>query len=179
VFCGIGCGFLMTHIIIFTTDFGYSAMVGATLLSVIGALNLVGLLVTGHLSDRFNRGRMLAVTHVIRTIAFLIGLVFILAGGQPLWILYAMMVLFGFGWFTTAPLTTGLVADIFGNRSMGTIIGIVMSCHTIGTAIGAYAGGLSFDLTGSYRPVFIAQVALELAAAVMAYIVSRRAFRST
>jgi OFA family oxalate/formate antiporter-like MFS transporter len=171
--CGIGCGFMMTHIVIFATDFGYPEMVGASLLSVQGGLNLVGVLLTGHISDRYARNRVLALTHVIRSLAFFTAVVFILRGGGSLWILYLSMVLFGFGWFTTSPLTSGLVADLFGGRRMGTIIGVTMSCHTVGMALGAYAGGVTFELTGSYYRFFLVQGGLELLAAACAFAIKR------
>jgi len=175
--CGIGCGFMMTHIVIFATDFGYSEMIGASLLSVQGGLNLVGVLLTGHLSDRHARSKVLALTHVIRSLSFFIAVGFILLGGAPLWMLYLAMALFGFGWFTTSPLTSGLVADLFGGLRMGTIIGVTMSCHTVGMALGTYAGGLTFELTGSYYWFFLVQAILELLAAGLAFAIKRRTIR--
>ncbi len=172
--CGIGCGFMMTHIVIFATDFGYSEMVAASLLSVQGGLNLVGVLLTGHISDRYARNRVLAVTHFIRSLAFFMAVVFIGLGGGDLWMLYLAMVLFGFGWFTTSPLTSGLVADMFGNLSMGTIIGVTMSCHTVGMALGAFGGGLTFKLTDSYYAFFLVQGFLELLAAACAFVIKRK-----
>jgi OFA family oxalate/formate antiporter-like MFS transporter len=173
--CGIGCGFMMTHIVIFATDFGYSEMIGASLLSVQGGLNLVGVLLTGYLSDRHARHRVLSLTHLIRSLAFFVAVVFILRGGGSLWILYLAMVLFGFGWFTTSPLTSGLVADLFGGLSMGTIIGVTMSCHTVGMALGTYAGGITFELTGSYYRFMVIQGGLELLAAACALAIGRKA----
>ena len=172
--CGIGCGFMMTHIVIFATDYGYTEMVGASLLSVQGGVNLLGVLLTGHLSDRYARHRVLALTHVVRSLAFFTAVAFIILEGGPLWMLYAAMVLFGFGWFTTSPLTSGLVADLFGNLRMGTIIGVTMSCHTVGMAVGAYAGGISFDLTGSYYALFVIQGSLEMLAAGFAFVIRRK-----
>ncbi|HUT68243.1 MAG TPA: MFS transporter [Dehalococcoidales bacterium] len=172
--CGIGCGFMMTHIVIFATDFGYSDMIGASLLSVQGGLNLVGVLLTGHISDRYARNKVLAFTHGIRSLSFFAAVVFILLGGGSLWMLYLAMALFGFGWFTTSPLTSGLVADLFGGLRMGTIIGVTMSCHTVGMALGAYAGGITFEVTGSYYSFFLVQAVLELLAAGLAFAIKRK-----
>jgi MFS family permease len=172
--CGIGCGFMMTHIVIFATDVGYSEMIGATLLSVQGGLNLVGVLLTGHLSDRYARSRVLAFTHLVRSLSFFTIVIFVLTGNGPLWMLYLSMVLFGFGWFTTSPLTSGLVADLFGGLSMGTIIGVTISCHTVGMALGAYGGGITYELTGSYYWFFLAQALLEFLAAVLTFMIKRQ-----
>ena len=175
--CGIGCGFMMTHIVIFATDVGYSEMIGASFLSVQGGVNLIGVLVTGYLSDRTARSRVLAMTHVIRSISFITVVIFFLDGGSSLWLLYTAMALFGFSWFTTAPLVSGLVADLFGYPRMGTILGLVQSCHMVGMAIGAYAGGITFELTGSYYSFFIVQGVLELLAAVFAFAIKKQTKR--
>jgi predicted MFS family arabinose efflux permease len=65
------------------------------------------------------------------------------------------------------------VADLFGGLNMGTIIGVTMSCHTIGMALGAYFGGVTYQTTGSYNSFFIAQGALELLAAGFAFAIRR------
>ncbi|MFC1902058.1 MFS transporter [Chloroflexota bacterium] len=173
--CGIGCGFMMTHTVIFATDVGYSAMIGATLLSVQGGVGLVGILFTGYLSDRIARSRVLALTHFVRSLSFIAVVTYLILGGGSLWLLLVSMGMFGFGWYTTAPLASGLVADLFGYRRMGTIIGVTLSCHMLGMAIGAYAGGLTFDLTGSYYLIFLIQGGLEFLAAVFAFAIRQRA----
>jgi MFS family permease len=164
---------MMTHIVIFATDVGYTEMIGASLISVQGGLNLVGVLLTGHISDKYARSKVLALTHIVRSLAFFTAVSFILLGGGSLWMLYLAMGLFGFGWFTTSPLTSGLVADLFGGLSMGTIIGVTMSCHTVGMALGAYAGGVTFELTGSYYWFFLVQGILEFLAAGLALAIRR------
>lgn len=170
--CGVGCGFMMTHLVIFATDLGYSEMIGASFLSVQGGINLVGVLLTGYMSDRMARNKILALTHTVRSFSFIIIVSFILSSGSSLWLLYVAMALFGFGWFTTAPLTSGLVADLFGNFRMGTIMGLTMSCHVIGMATGAYAGGIIFEKTGSYYSFFLIQAILEFIAAIFAFMIS-------
>ena len=172
--CGIGCGFMNTHIVIFATDMGYTAMIGATFLSVQGGANLVGVLLTGYLSDRFSRSKVLASTHFIRSISFIAMIISVLYTGGALWSFYLAMALFGFGFFTTAPLSSGLVADLFGYRRMGLLLGVILSCHLVGTALGAYAGGITYELTGSYNRFFPVQGALELLAAVFAFAIKKR-----
>ncbi len=119
LFCGIGCGFIMTHIVIFATDFGYPDMVAASLVSVQGGVNLVGVLLTGHISDRYPRNRVLALTHVVRSLSFFTAVAFIVLGGGSIWILYLAIALFGFGWFTTSPLTSGLRGGLFRRPAHG------------------------------------------------------------
>ena len=71
------------------------------------------------------------------------------------------------------PLAFGLVADLFGNLRMGTIIGMTLSFHMFGMAIGAYAGGVIFELTQSYFRFFLIQGLLELLAAGFAFSIKR------
>jgi MFS family permease len=171
--CGIGCGFMMTHIVIFAIDMGYSAMIAASLLSILGGLNLVGILLTGYLSDRIARKNVLALTHFIRGTSFATIVIFVLLGGSPLWLLYVAMAFFGFGWFTTSPLTAGLVGDLFGKLRMGTILGVTRACHMLGGAIGAYAGGAIFELTHSYYLFFVIQGLLQFIAAGLVLLIRR------
>jgi len=172
--CGVGCGFMTTHIVIFATDVGFSDMIAATLLSVQGGLNVIGVLVTGHLGDRFARKQVLALTHFIRSLSFATIVVFILMGSGSLWMLYLAMAFFGFGWFTTAPLTAGLVADLFGSSLMGTILGVTTSAHIFGVALGAYAGGAVFDITGSYEWIFLVQTLLAWLAVILALAIKKK-----
>jgi predicted MFS family arabinose efflux permease len=173
LFCGIGCGLWMTHIVIFATDMGYSSMIGASFLSVLGGVSLVGVLITGHLSDIMARNKVLAITHFIRSISFFVIIIALIYTKGSLWMLFLAMTLFGFGWFTTAPLAGGLVADLFGNLRMGTIIGLTMSAHMIGAAIGTYGGGIVYNLTGSYFDIFVVQGTLELIAMFFAFAIKR------
>jgi MFS family permease len=171
--CGVGCGLMMTHTVIFATDIGYSAMIGASFLSVQGGLNLVGVLLTGQMSDNMSRNRVLALTHLFRSLSFLALISAALLSGNSLWLLYLAMALFGFGWYTTAPLSAGLIADLFGYRQMGTLLGIILSAHMIGMAIGTYAGGITYQLTGGYFPIFLFQGVIELLAAIFAFLIKR------
>ncbi len=168
--CGITCGLILTHIVIFATDLDYSAIIGASFLSVAGGASLLGVLVTGVMSDKMRRNRVLSLTHLIRSIAIFLLVVGILTGGR-LWLLYAAMTLFGFGFFTTSPLVGGLVADLFGSRRMGTMLGIILSSHMIGMALGTYAGGFTYQLTGSYRDIFIIASALEFVACICVFLI--------
>ena len=98
---------------------------------------------------------------------------FVLLGSGSLWMLYLAMALFGFGWFTTSPLQAGLVADNFGSFRMGTIISVILAAHTLGWALGAYAGGIVFEMTGSYYGFFLMQTSLEFIAALLAFTIKQ------
>ena len=172
--CGIGCGFMMTHVVIFATDMGFSDMIGAVSLSIQGGFNLFGVLLLGYISDKIARKNVLSITFLIRAASFFVLIIFILTGGSSLWIFYLAMALFGIGWFTTAPLTAGIAADLFGNLRMGTILGLTTSCHMLGMAVGSFAGGAIYDLTNSYLAFFLVQCPLELVAVVLVFIIRQK-----
>ena len=67
----------------------------------------------------------------------------------------------------------GLVADLFGNLRIGTILGTVMAGHIVGMAIGSYAGGITYEITGIYLTIFIIQGLLEFVAASFAFTIRR------
>jgi predicted MFS family arabinose efflux permease len=167
--CGITCGLMATHLVIMATDLGYSAIIGASFLSVQGGVSLIGVLVTGVISDHFKRPKVLAITHWIRSGGLWMLVLPLLFGFNNLVVIYASMAIFGFGWFTTSPLVAGLAADLFGNIRMGTLLGLILSSHMVGMAIGAYAGGISYQLSGNYQPIFLVTAILELIAGFLAF----------
>ncbi len=70
-------------------------------------------------------------------------------------------------WLSTVPLTSGLVAQIFGVRYMATLFGIVFFSHQVGSFLGVWLGGRVYDATGSYALVWWLAVALGVAAALL------------
>lgn len=73
----------------------------------------------------------------------------------------------GLLWLGTVPLTSGLVAQIFGVRYMSTLFGIVFFGHQVGSFLGVWIGGAVYDATGSYDAIWIASIALGVIAAIL------------
>ncbi len=73
----------------------------------------------------------------------------------------------GLTWLGTVPLTSGLVAKVFGTRHLGTLFGVCFLSHQIGSFLGAWLGGFVFDLTGSYSLIWGATAAASLVAAML------------
>jgi MFS family permease len=150
----MGCGFtdflLTTHLAPFATDLGLSPAVAANALSLWAAANVAGILLAGTVAARVGARRALVLTYVLRATSL-----FLLLGVRETWQLYLFAVLFGATFFTTAPLSSTLVGDLFGPVHHGLIFGGANLFHHLAGALGSYAGGLVFDLTGSYRPIFL------------------------
>ena len=150
----MGCGFtdflMTTHLAPYATDLGMTPAVAANAISILAAANVAGLLAAGTVAAWVGTRAALVLTYSIRAVAFFY-LPFV---GEPLQ-LYLFAALFGATFFTTAPLSSTLVGQLFGPTHHGALFGVANLCHGVAGALGAYAGGLVFDLTGSYRPIFL------------------------
>ncbi len=148
--CGpIAAGSLLHGMGITTTS-----ALGAVSIAVIGAFNIAGTLAAGWLGARFPKKYLLAAIYTGRTI---LSAWFILAattwGMTPAAVLiYAA----GMGalWLATVPLTSGLVAHLYGLRYMGTLYGVVFFSHQLGGFLGVWLGGRLYDAWGSYDLVW-------------------------
>ena len=123
---------------------------GAASISVIGLFNIVGTLTAGWLGKRYTKKYLLAGVYTGRTIA---AAVFILMPITPASVLIFSAVM-GALWLATVPLTSGLVAHIYGIRYMGTLYGFIFLSHQIGGFLGVWLGGKMFDITGNYTTVW-------------------------
>jgi len=63
-------------------------------------------------------------------------------------------VVMGSLWLATVPLTSGLVAYLYGLRYMGTLYGLVFFSHQLGSFLGVWLGGILHDQFGSYTVVW-------------------------
>ena len=81
------------------------------------------------------------------------------------WSTYIFAATIGLLWLATVPLTSGLVARIFGLKYMATLTGIVFFSHQLGSFAGAWLGGVFFENTGSYDTIWWIGVMLGVIAA--------------
>jgi predicted MFS family arabinose efflux permease len=161
--CGFQLAFLATHLPSVLVGSGLTASTGAAALATIGLSNIIGTYLCGLLGMRFRKNRVLAWLYIARTALFVLYLS--LPASQASALFFAAAI--GLIWTGTVPLTSGLVGDIFGARHMGLLFGTVYLGHQIGAFIGAWAGGLSFDRTGSYTAVWIAAILMGVLAALL------------
>jgi MFS family permease len=150
----VGCGFtdflMTTHLAAHATDLGLTPGVAANAISLWAAANVLGILAAGGVAAWIGPRWALVLTYGLRAAAF-----FYLPLVREPWQLYLFAALFGATFFTTAPLSSTLVGQLFGPAHHGAIFGAANLFHHSAGALGAYAGGLVFDLAGSYRPIFL------------------------
>ena len=127
-----------------------TSALGAVAIAVIGLANIAGTVTAGWLGKRYTKKYLLAGIYTGRTIA---AAVFILLPITPASVLIFSLVM-GALWLATVPLTSGLVAHIYGLRYMGTLYGFVFLSHQIGGFLGVWLGGKMYDLSGDYTLVW-------------------------
>jgi MFS family permease len=148
--CGFQLAFITVHMPAYLADKGFDSSVAAISLSIIGLCNIVGSLTAGHLSGIYSKKWILAFIYGARSIVIVLFLVFPIS----IFSVYAFSFATGFLWLATVPPTSGLVAQMFGLKYMGTLYGIVFLNHQIGSFTGVWLGGYLFDTTGSYNQVW-------------------------
>jgi MFS family permease len=169
----MGCGFndflMTTHLAAYTTDLGMAPIVAANAISLLGAANVAGILVAGTVATRGGTRAALVLTYALRAAAL-----FYLPLVREPWQLYLFAALFGATFFTPAPLSSTLVGQLFGPAHHGAIFGASNLFHQGAGALGSYAGGLVFDLTGSYRPIFLLGALVVVGSAAVTTLARRR-----
>ncbi|MEY4983836.1 MAG: hypothetical protein RIR62_2102 [Pseudomonadota bacterium] len=163
--CGYQLAFITAHFPAFVTELcgpidpagmlagmgiGTTSALGAVSIAVIGLFNIVGTVTAGWLGKRYTKKYLLAGIYTGRTIA---AAVFILLPITPESVLVFSAVM-GALWLATVPLTSGLVAHLYGLRYMGTLYGFVFLSHQIGGFLGVWLGGAMYDITGDYTLVW-------------------------
>ena len=127
-----------------------TAALGALAIAVIGVFNIIGTITAGALGNKYQKKNLLALIYAGRT---LIAAWFILMPITPTTVLVFSVVM-GSLWLATVPLTSGLVAHLYGLRYMGTLYGLVFFSHQLGSFVGVWLGGEFFDQFGSYTAVW-------------------------
>jgi MFS family permease len=144
---GIGNGTLMSHLVAMVVDLGRSPEIAAFIFSLAGLVAAAGRL-SGFLSDRMGREATFALVTILY-LASVLALLFFLQSPQ-IWPLYLYAVTFGLGYGLGSPTLSSGAADLFIGRSFGSILGFSNIAFGVGQGIGAWAGGVIFDATGSY-----------------------------
>ena len=127
-----------------------TSALGAAAIAVIGLANIAGTITAGMLGKKYTKKYLLAGVYTARTV---VAALFIAMPMTPTTVLL-FSVAMGSLWLATVPLTSGLVAHIYGLRYMGTLYGFVFLSHQIGGFLGVWLGGKMYDITGSYTLVW-------------------------
>lgn len=163
--CGYQLAFITAHFPAFVTEMcgaidpsgtlaavgvSTTSALGAISISLIGLANIAGTLFAGYLGKTYSKKYLLAAIYTGRTI---VAALFILMPITPTSVIIFSIAM-GSLWLATVPLTSGLVAHIYGLRYMGTLYGIVFFSHQLGSFLGVWLGGRMYDAFGDYTMVW-------------------------
>ena len=161
--CGFHVIFIQTHLPAYIEDAGLSPNLAAVSLSAIALGNILGSIIAGVLGERYRKRSVLSGLYFGRAVIIA---AFVLSPVSEVSVIVFSFVI-GFVWLSTVPLTTALVAQLFGIRYLATLFGLVFFGHQLGSFLGAWLGGYVYDATGSYDIVWWVAVALGVVAAAL------------
>ena len=161
--CGFHVAFITVHFPAHVSDLGLPARAGALALSLVGLFNIFGSLMSGAFGQRYPKKVGLSAIYFGRALV-MFGLLLAPASELTIYLFAGAM---GLLWLSTVPLTTGIVAQMFGLRFMATLFGIVFLSHQLGSFTGVWLGGVLYDRTGSYEVMWWAGVIFGLFAALV------------
>jgi MFS family permease len=144
------CGPIMPGGALHSMGITTTSALGAMAISLIGFTNILGTLLAGYLGKRYTKKYLLSAIYAGRTV---IAAWFIMTPMTPTTVLIFSAAM-GSLWLATVPLTSGLIAHIYGVRYMGTLYGIVFFSHQLGSFAGVWLGGKMYDVYGDYTVVW-------------------------
>lgn len=151
-------GLIGTHLLPHAVEHGFTAQAAGEAIALMGALNVIGSLASGWLSDRVDSRWLLAVYYGLRACS-----IALLPFVQDLSGLLLFAVFYGIDWVATVPPTINLTAQRFGRASVGVLYGWIFFTHMLGAALAAFLGGVLRDALGDYTIAFFS-------AAILAFI---------
>ena len=157
------CGPLQPGGLLYSLGIQSTSALGAIAISLIGLANIAGTLTAGWLGNRFSKKYLLSAIYAGRTV--IAGAFFLFPMTPETVILFSVSM--GLLWLATIPLTSGLVAHIYGVRYMGTLYGFVFLSHQIGSFLGVWMGGALYDIYGDYTAVWWIGVAVGAFSAIV------------
>jgi MFS family permease len=168
---GLGSFFVSLHQLAFAADLGFDTLHAASILGMGSFLSIAGTIFTGTISDYVGREVSAIIAYGVSIIGVIAAL-FISSADQT-WLLWVHACFFGLTWGARGPMITAKTADLFQGRHLGAILGVISIGTGIGAAVGAWASGLIFDLSGSYRLAFILSIVSYLAGCVAFWFLRR------
>ncbi len=168
--CGFHLAFVAVHLPAYLGDKGMPPWLAAATLTLVGVCNIVGTYFCGYFGQRYPKKSVLSLLYLARAAIFLVFIVAPVTETSVLLFGAAM----GFLWLGTVPLTSGLVAYIFGPAYMSMLFGIVFFGHQLGGFLGAWLAGTAYDYLGSYDAMWWFSVALGIGSAALHWPIDER-----
>ena len=161
--CGFQVVFIGVHMPSYLKDQGLDPQVAGTALALIGLFNILGTYAAGVLGQHFRKNLLLSFNYTMRGV-FISLFIFLPLSPVSVYLFAAAM---GLLWLSTVPVTSAIVAQMFGVAHFSMLSGFVFMSHQLGSYMGVWLGGWVFDRTGSYDQVWYLTIALSVFAALI------------
>ena len=161
--CGWHIALVATHIPTYMMDKGLPDWTAAMILALIGVFNMVGTITSGYLSTRFSKKKILSAIYLLRGLSIM----YFIFLPPSVFNSIIFGITFGFLWLSTVPPTNGIVGHIFGTKYVGLLYGIVFVSHQIGSFLGAYLGGVFYEMNGNFDYAWYGSIALSIFAGLI------------
>ena len=161
--CGFHVSFLTTHMPGVIELCGLPPTFSGLWLAIVGACNIVGSLGAGWLMQRVPMKLLLGAVYALRALG--VAAFIALPPSQPLLLGFALWM--GLTYMATLPLTTGILTRQYGASNLAVLFGITMALHQVGSFLGTWLGGVEFQATGGYQWIWLADMLLAAAAALV------------
>lgn len=156
---GLMMNLVFVHLPSYVMGRGLDTAMAAAGLALLGGIGIFGTVVTGWLSDRLGGRSVMLMMFGSRTIVTLLVVVW------PSIFTFAVFVLvFGFLGYGSIGVISSIATNLFGRKSIGTILGFAYVFNQIGGATGVFVGGASLEWTGSYDLALWIAIAITLIA---------------
>ena len=173
--CGWHIALVATHIPTYMADKGLPNWTPAMVLALIGVFNMAGTITSGYLATRYSKKKILSAIYLLRGVS----IIYFIFLPPSIFNSVVFGVTFGFLWLSTVPPTNGIVAHIFGTKYVGLLYGIVFVSHQIGSFLGAYLGGVFYELNGNFDYAWYGSIALSIFAGLIHLPIVEKAIERT
>ena len=173
--CGWHIALVATHIPTYMADKGLPDWTPAMVLALIGIFNMAGTITSGYLATRYSKKKILSSIYLLRGVS----IIYFIFLPPSIFNSVVFGVTFGFLWLSTVPPTNGIVAHIFGTKYVGLLYGIVFVSHQIGSFLGAYLGGVFYELNGNFDYAWYGSIALSIFAGLIHLPIVEKAIERT
>jgi MFS transporter, OFA family, oxalate/formate antiporter len=174
---GLGSFLVSLHQLAFAVDMGFDKLYAASVLGTGSLLAVVGTIATGTISDHIGREVSAILAYLISIVGVICAL--FITGPDQHGLLWLHACFFGLTWGARGPQITAKTADLFQGSHLGAILGVISIGTGLGSAVGAWASGLIFDLSGSYRLAFELSIVSYVVGCVAFWFLRRPARRHT
>jgi MFS family permease len=148
--CGFQLAFITVHLPAYMVDRGVPVQVGGWVIATIGLFNIIGSLSVGWLQNSIPKRYILSTIYLVRALSIVAFISFPITTFSAV----AFGMVTGLTWLSTVPPTSSLVALMFGTRWLATLYGFAFFSHQVGGFLGVYLGGIVFEKSGSYTPIW-------------------------